>query len=200
MQIALLCGYPLCMHLAVTLELPLFRALAIGLLSAGILYRGLRNRHPGSWLCFGAIVGITIIIANIEYSKYLFYIPPVLVPALIAGIFISTLLPGKEPLVTAIGEQARGPLSPEMRRYTKSVTRMWAWFLSIMTVWSALLPWLAEPWLWSLVTNFLNYILVAIVFVGEFMVRRKRFTEHNHPSFKEYLKIVTKSKIRKTQA
>ncbi len=74
---------------------------------------------------------------------------------------------------------------------------MWTVFFAVLALWSALLPWLATITLWSLFTNFINYMLAALLFVAEFVYRKWRFQDYDQPGFVEYLKIVHKSGIRK---
>ena len=59
------------------------------------------------------------------------------------------------------------------------------------------LPGLASKELWSLFTNLLNYLVVGTLFGGEYLYRRYRFRDHDHPSFPEYLRIVIQTDIRK---
>ena len=193
MKIALLCCYPFFAHLAIALEQPLLKLLALALLTAGILYKGLINKQKKVWLIFLSVICIMLLVTQTNQWFYAFYIPPILLPAIIASVFFISLGPDKEPLITDIGEKARGPLSPELRSYTRRLTQLWAYLLTAMAIWSALLPWLASIWLWSIVTNFVNYIIVALFFVVEFFIRKKRFKEHRHPNFKQYLNIVLNS-------
>lgn len=193
MQIALLCCYPVFVHLAVVFQEPWFRVLALILLTTGIVYKGLLNKSRGAWLTLLAVIVITLAVSRVNQWHYLFYLPPVLIPALIAGLFIRSLLAGREPLVTAIGENARGPLSTEMREYTRHVTLMWAVVLIVMTALGIVLPLLSNERIWSLYTNFASYMFVAIIFVGEYLYRLYRFKNHNHPGFRQYLDIVLRA-------
>ncbi len=193
MQVALLCCYPLFVHISIVLQIPSYRIAALVLLATGILYRELKNRSWTAWLTLLLVTALVVIASQIDHWLYAFYLPPVLIPALIASIFIRSLLPGNEPLVTAIGERARGPLTSEMRIYTKRVTLVWAIFLSITAVLGLALPFAANEQVWSIYTNFISYISVAVLFIGEFVYRRYRFKNHNHPSFREYLNIVLRA-------
>lgn len=190
MPIALISCYPLFIHLAVHFEEPVFRAPAVFLLAAGILYKRLIKPEAAAWAMLAAVGLVTAAVALAGPAKYLFYLPPVVLPALIGWGFARSLLPGRTPLVTAIGERVRGELDPPMRRYTKAVTGVWAVLLAAMATWSALLPWLAGDWVWSVVTNFINYVLIGVLFIGEFLLRKLRFKNHEHPGFKDYLSIV----------
>ncbi len=197
MPVALTLSYPLLVHLAVWLELPVIQVLALLVLTLGLLLPGLRQ---GSHFTWGLLLLILVLLCAIGYMDiaiYLLYLPPVVIPLLLGSVFLRSLLPGEIPLVTAIAERARGPLSAQMRRYTWGVTLMWTVFFAAMILWSALLPWLATVTLWSLFTNFINYLMVALLFVAEFVYRKWRFQNYDHPGFVDYLKIVVNADIRK---
>ncbi len=193
MQIVLLCCYPVLVHLSVVLHEPWYRVLALVLLTAGIVYKGLLHKNRSAWLTLLAVIAITLAVSRINQWQYIFYLPPIIIPALIAGVFIRSLLPGNEPLVTAIGEKARGPLPIEIRLYTRRVTLAWAIILVVMVALGILLPLLSGDKAWSLYTNFLSYISIAAFFVGEYLYRRIRFKGHDHPGFRKYLDIVLKA-------
>ena len=108
-----------------------------------------------------------------------------------------TLMPGQVPLVTAMGERFHGQLPPEIERYTRHVTVFWAVFLAALALWAMLLPWLVSDTTWSLFSNFLNYALVAAVFLAEYGLRRWRFRDFEQPSLREYLHHVFRSGVRR---
>lgn len=199
MQIVLLVAYPILVHLAIVLATPALQVAALSSLTAGLFYRLLVSFRPMAWLAWLSITGGVGVLAWLDSAIYFLYFLPVLLPLLLFAVFFRTLLPGQEPLVTAIGENSRGPLSEEIRHYTRRVTQLWAGCLLSMTIWAALLPWMASAELWSLVTGGLNYMLVGLIFVGEFIYRRFRFPDHNHPGFFEYIRIVAQAKVSKGQ-
>jgi len=128
-------------------------------------------------------------------AVHLLYLPSVFIPLLFWWAFFSSLLPGRIPLVTQIGESARGPLSKEMRAYTRSVTVLWTIVLAIITLGAIGSPFwkLDNPWLKS--SLLFNYMVIPIVFIGEFYLRKWKFKDHNHPGLIDYLKIVTSTNI-----
>jgi uncharacterized membrane protein len=197
MQTVLIIAYPLLTHLAIILNIPKLQASAIFILATGLLYNSLKAGHKIAWLI---LIGISLLaVASIwfQLANYALYVPPILLPLLFLGVFGQTLLPGQVPLVTAIGEESRGPLSAAMKNYTRNVTIMWTLIFLGMVISSMLLLWLASPELWSLFTNIINYIAVGAVFAGEYIYRRLRFKDHDHPSFIDYLRIVVRANIRK---
>jgi len=197
MPVALTVSYPLLVHLAVWLESPLLQILALLVLSLGLLLPGLSQGSRFVWGLFLVILGLLGVISAMDIALYLLYLPPVLIPLLLCGLFLRGLLPGKVPLVSAIAAQVHGPLSAQMQAYTRGVTLMWTLFFAAIALLSALLPWLASITLWSLFTNFINYLLAVLLFVVEFIYRKQHFHDLDQPSFVDYLKIVHKANIRK---
>jgi len=193
---ALLLSYPLLVHLAVWFDLPGLEFLALFFLILRLLLPGLKRHRLLTWGLFLVVLAALCAVSYLDITIYFLYLPPVLISLLFFSVFLHSLLPKHVPLVTAIGERARGPLSAEMRSYTWSVTLIWTVFFALMALWSALLPWLASVEIWSLFTNFVNYILVALLFTAEFMYRKWRFQEHDHPGFIDYFKIVANARER----
>ena len=197
MQIALLIAYPLMVHLAILLDLPLLRAVAVVALASGIFYSSLRNANKLAWLLLLTVPVLMFFLVGSRYTFFLFYLPPIVVPLLVGWGFIRTLLPGQIPLVTAIGENSRGPLSPDMVVYTRHVTEIWSIFLLALGCAGLLLPIFGSLKMWSLFTNIISPILISLLFVGEYLYRKNKFRDHDHPSFREYLKIVFRARANK---
>ena len=196
MRIVLIILYLLLAHSAAVFPLPMLTGLALISLSAAILLGGLKQKQFLVWLSFIAIAVISLTLTWYNKAFYMLYVPPVIISLVFFIVFFNTLLPGKEPLVTAIGEKSRGPLTQEMRRYTKGVTILWALTCGLMFMSSILLPIYAPYELWSLFANFLNYIILAMLFFIEFVYRCWRFPDHDHPSFIDYIKIVIDAEVR----
>ncbi len=153
--------------------------------------------QPIAWGFFLSICSISALLAYYDSALFLLYVPPVALPIIIGSVFIASLLPGKEPLVTAIGEASRGPLSLEMRRYTKGVTIFWAITLALLTLIHLVLPIMGETELWSWMTNLGTYLIIGLLFLLEFLLRKQLFPDHDHPGFFEYIQIVVSSNVRK---
>ena len=197
LPMALILSYPLLVHLAVWLELPAVQVLALMVLALGLFLPGLRQGRCFIWGLFLLTLVVLFTVDYLDIAIYLLYLPPVVMPLLFWGVFFHSLLPGQTPLVTAIGEQVHGSFPEVIRRYTRSVTLMWAIVFAAMALWSALLPWLASATLWSLFTNFINYLLIALLFAVEFIYRKWRFQDYDQPGFMDYLKIVASANIRR---
>lgn len=194
--IALIAAYPLLVHVALVFAVPRLLFIAPMLFLAGVCWQGLVNRNKRAWLVFSLLCAGIALLEYLDLTLYLLFLPPVIIPLLLLFIFGRTLVSGREPLITAIGEAARGPLSMAMRSYTRGLTQLWCLVFVAMIVWSAILPWLEQPELWSWFTNIINYGVVGVLFVCEFMLRKKLFPSHNHPGFFEYLRIIAHANIR----
>lgn len=195
MRLALIICYPLLLHIAIWRELPGLQLVALIFLALGLLYENLKQKNAASW---GLLIFlVSLITASHQYggSIYFAYFPPVVIFMLLLFVFANSLRKNQIPIVTDIGEKTRGPLSPEMRKYTRSVTLVWSLFFLVMTLWSIVLPWFVSPVTWSWLTNFAHYIIVAALFSAEYIYRKWRFQDHDHPNFMNYIKIVVKADV-----
>ncbi len=195
MPVLLVISYPVLVHLSVLFGWPVLQAIALTCLTAGFSLGGLKQGNPYLWCLVIFVCITTISLSLLDVSIYLLYIPPVAIPLLLFCVFSFTLLPGKEPIVTAIGEASRGPLSKEMRSYTKIVTWMWSVIFLILITLGVALPLTGNQLLWSWTTSVWNYAVVGLIFLGEFIYRIWRFPDHDHPNFIEYIKIVVTANV-----
>lgn len=188
--------YPLLVHLSLVMDVPQLQIFAIISFATGILYKSLIKLQRSAWIALIFISVVAIGFGYFNITLYALYLPPILFPLLLLFVFGRTLMHGQVPLVTAIGEASRGPLTEAMRRYTRRITQFWCCVFLIMACWSLTLPFMKQPELWSWFTNVINYGLVGTLFIGEFILRKYLFPDHNHPNFIEYLRIVVKANIR----
>ena len=85
--------------------------------------------------------------------------------------FGSTLLPRRDPFVTALSRKMHGPMSDEMARYTRGVTWAWSLFFASQLMTSLLLYLFAPIYVWSLFVNVMTLPLVTLMFVAEHAYR-----------------------------
>ncbi len=93
-------------------------------------------------------------------------------------LFGQTLRPGKEPLVTLFARRVHGALPPAMEVYARRVTYAWCVFFALQILGSAMLFKFSPLSVWSLFINVLNFPLLAMMFIGEYVYRIVR-----HPAF-----------------
>ncbi|MDZ7785399.1 MAG: hypothetical protein U5K56_21395 [Halioglobus sp.] len=161
--------------------------LALVLLSIAIIFRGLVRSSLSSWILALLVAGLGLIGYTLDLLRFALYLPPVILPLLLWAVFFRSLMPGRTPLITGIARAVRGSLSDELSRYTRSVTVVWCTLFISLSLGSVLLPLVASPQVWSLFANFLNYVFIVLLFVGEFIYRQYRFRDLEHLDFLSYL-------------
>jgi uncharacterized membrane protein len=108
---------------------------------------------------------------------------PVAVNLALCALFGRTLASGREPMIARFARLVRGAeLPPDLARYTRTLTALWTAFFAVMASISVGLAIWGSTLAWSLFTNVVNYLLVALFFVGEYVYRRFRFKQYQHPS------------------
>jgi uncharacterized membrane protein len=92
---------------------------------------------------------------------------------LMAISFGTTLIAPRVPMCTMMADKIHGPLTPQELRYTRQVTVAWTIFfvLNMLATW--LLFQFAPLKLWSIFVNFASLPLLALMFLGEYLVRRQ---------------------------
>jgi uncharacterized membrane protein len=178
--VAACCAYPLLNHGAAVLDEPRWSALGIALV-VGVLAAG--------WS--GALVAVLVAAATLALSLWvsahlpglLLYVPPVAINLALCLFFARTLRRGHEPLVSRFARIERGgQLAPDLARYTRNLTRAWAGFFVLMAAISATLAVTGSVATWSLFSNILNYLLVVLFFILEYVYRRVCYRHHPHAS------------------
>ena len=108
---------------------------------------------------------------------------PVLVNLLLARLFQMTLRPGVEPLISRIARFARqepAGLPAELAAYTRRLTWAWVVFFVVLALNSLLLAAFGSLESMLLFANTLNFLFMALFFVGENLYRRYRYRAYSH--------------------
>jgi uncharacterized membrane protein len=176
-------AYPLLAHLATLLYSEGLAGVALTTFIAVPLLPVLRQGRILAWLSLLAVAVCLWLAARGGWARYLMYLPPVLIPLSVLWLFARSLRTGQIPVVTRVATQIRGPLPDELSHYTRQVTQLWVGLLILMALSAVLLALFAPVELWSLLTNIVFYILMGVVFVGEYGYRRWRFRHLPHESF-----------------
>lgn len=178
--IAACCAYPLLNHFAAAFDEPRLAALGIALV-AWAFATGWRTTLAATLVAACALAILLWLAAHLP--GMLLYAPPVAFNLALFAFFARTLRPGSEPMVSRFARIERGGTLPQdLGRYTHNLTRVWAAFFVLMAAISATLALTASVAAWSLFTNCLNYLLVALFFVLEYVYRRVRYRHHPHSS------------------
>ncbi len=108
---------------------------------------------------------------------------PLAINLALCALFGRTLAAGREPMIARFARLERGgELPDDLARYARALTVAWTGFFAAMAAVSLSLALWGSVLAWSLFTNVVNYALVALFFVGEYVVRRIRFRHYHHLS------------------
>lgn len=109
-----------------------------------------------------------------QYTGFVFWIQDIGLLLVLLITFGWTLQKGRKPLCVHFAEMINnGALPVEHERYAHKVTVAWVVFFTMMMMTSTLLFFMAPLATWSIFVNFLTLPLVALMFIVEFMVRRR---------------------------
>lgn len=113
-----------------------------------------------------------------QYTGHVFWMLDIGLMLALLMAFGITLLPGRKPLCVHFAEIInRGALPAAHESYARKVTAAWVVFFAIIIIASTLLFFMAPLAIWSFFVNFLTLPLVALMFLGEFMLRRRLLTD-----------------------
>lgn len=136
------------------------------------------------WLFPKGLVAASAIPHAISYAGFL-------------TLFMTSLMPGREPIVTTVARRLRGPLPEVLRRYTRSVTIAWCVFFAAQILCSLALGVLASAdvirlAVWSQFTNVWNIPLIVVMFAGEYALRRTLHAGENPSRFVDVLRAASR--------
>ena len=200
-RIALAVAYPVLAHAATARGSGALAALAIADIALILLLPALARASWRAWFALAIVALAALRLAATPYAQLPLLLVPVLFVGLVAWGFASTLRAGRVPLITRIVSalEAKEParLEPEIARYTRRLTGVWAAVLSILAAVDFALALLAvprgllatfgiaTPWpvgerLWSWCANGATYGLIGGLMVAEFAWRAHRFPARYH--------------------
>lgn len=195
-QPLLLLAYVPLAHLSVLRTDSRLVAVALGVIVLGFLLDGLWRCRPGAWLALLSAAALLLWGASSPRLSLALLLVPVVFLGMFGWVFTRTLLPGRTPLisriVTAMEGGADGRLTPALYRYSRNLTVIWALTLGLLALINLLLALIAVPGgvlaqigvnpvvqvsdaQWSWFANIVNYGVVGLIFVIEYIVRSRRF-------------------------
>ena len=180
------CAFPATSHLAVLTGDARWAVLGLALLAWSALAARMRAAHAA--LLAALFSGVALALSMLWPAAVLFA-PPLAVYLALGATFAATLRTGDEPLVSRFARIERGAeLPPELVRYTRALTGLWVLFFVAMATISLILALAGPRELWSLFTNVVSYILLALFFGCEYLYRRIRFRHLQHAGLAEFLR------------
>ncbi len=103
---------------------------------------------------------------------------------------------GDEALITRLALRVHGTLPPAMVRYTRGVTLLWAAYFLLMALASCALFAFGSLRAWSLLANVVTLPLIALIFVGEYLVRLRLHPRFDHVSLLDGVRAFTEKPAR----
>lgn len=209
-MILLGCSYPPLAHLAALSGRPGLIAASIGWLLMLVLLPELRRRNATAWVVLAAGLAGLYAITGSSAPLRMQFLPPILMFGFMAWVFGHTLRRGRMPLIESIIRALNGPedsLDESVLSYARGLTAVWTALFVLLGVINTVLALCAEPdgllltfglqpvvtvplSVWSLFANVLNYLLVAALFVVEFLYRQRRFPQQPYRGLLDFTRRV----------
>jgi uncharacterized membrane protein len=123
-----------------------------------------------------------LILAN---AQALYFAQHVGTNALLAWVFGHTLAAGSTPLVVTFARMVHPELPAEIEAYARKVTVAWTAFFLLTCALSLILFFASPLAIWSTFAVLLQWPSVAVFFVGEYLLRRRLFSQFDHASLKQ---------------
>jgi uncharacterized membrane protein len=192
----LACAWPLLLHAAILSGRPEW-APAITVLSAMlglILWALAMHRLQAVLLAIAMAAGLALVVAIAP--RIVLYAPSFLINVALAAVFGMSLQTRRVPVITRFAMLEQGALAPDLASYTRRLTWVWAVFFSAMAATSIALAVFGSLAAWSTFSNVVNYVLVCVLFVGEYLYRRRRFRQYDHASLIDLVRNVRRAGVK----
>lgn len=196
----LLLLYPLLVHAAIVLDSRWLELAALLLLATNVLSAWLVRIRWWAWIAEGLAIVASVIFVMQGEGRLFLYAASVISPLALMWLFGHTLFPGQTPLVTRIADDMMAGLPDAVRVYTRRVTQMWVMALGGFALANGLLALFASPIVWSLFSNFINYLVVGSLFVAEWLFRRWYMRNYESMTWREYVRALTQINFRRLLA
>lgn len=128
-----------------------------------------QSRKSESWIYLLVLGTVIVLLAINEMLAIKAY--PVLISLSFAAVFSYSLIK-PPPIIERFARMMEGELDAHALRYTRHVTEAWVVFFLLnasISLWTALYADLA---IWTLYNGFISYLLIGLMFGGEYILRR----------------------------
>ena len=197
-------AYPFALHFFVVKNPsgPFGVALALLPIFSYVFWLMTKTNHPARTIAMLAIGALLLSVAwsakLIDYSAA-YYFEHILFNSLLLVLFGSSLLPGREPLISNLARRVHGSLPNEIAAYTVTVTWVWAIYFAATIIISASLYYFAPLKVWSFFANVLGIPLAILLFVGEYIYRVKTIPNFPHVSIFKGMQAMAQHTDKKSQ-
>lgn len=189
--------YPLVVHLSVVYQVPYISACLLPLfyfiVAQPFSEHSNSDKHASNTIFLtkkklltlkSGIFFLLCIIAILSYyliDHSVIYLPPIIMISLIFYPFIRSVMPGKTPLISRFYQLTENENNPQVMQYTEKVTWVWVVLIALLLINTLILTFFAPLAVWSLFTNFINYILMLVLFIAEWLFRMYWFKQWVSP-------------------
>ncbi len=164
--------------------------LALVFFAALTLWRGLSVKEAQASFRSACLLGVALLLAGAYFGEaYTVRLIPAFVYCSLALLFGHTLWHPPS-LCERLVRLQYPKFKPGIARYLRQVTWLWACFFAANTVISALMPLFAPSWVWTFYTGVVVYVLMALLVLGEYAYRPRRFPELAMPPLLETVKVM----------
>lgn len=118
-----------------------------------------------------------------------YMVQPVLVQAVLLAQFAGSLR-GPVPIVERFARLQDPALPDNEVPYCRRVTEVWSLFFVLNGVALTLLALLAPPSWWALYSGLLGYVVMGLLFAGEYLVRKWRFRRYGSGLHDRFLSLL----------
>ena len=165
--------YPLIAHIGILMDVVIWSACYLIIV---VYFNSLNlfSQHKVIGVGFTGLMCVLLyILVSAEMYASIIFLPPVLIPGWLAFIFFGSMRT-EQALISRMAERIEGkPLDEIHLRYTRQLTAVWGTvFVLMMCEAIGLAIWTTYE-LWSWWVHIGNYIIIAILLLGEMMLRNQ---------------------------
>lgn len=173
-----LLAYALLTHYVANLQHADDWAIALAVTPSALVFLSLTLRFFAGPLKLLPLVALGVLISQIwpdlhQHIIWIYFIQHILMFGTMGIWFGRSLFRNRQALCTLFASFMHERMSPALLRYTRQVTVAWAGFFFGITGLSMLLFFFAPHEVWSFFANVLSLPLVALMFAGEYLMRKR---------------------------
>jgi len=164
--------YPLVVHIAILVNHSVWAAAYLLVSVGSYVALILSQTYLFASVVFIAFTGFFLfLLLSAESSTWIIYLPPILIPAWLAFLFLKSLL-DEFPVISKIALKIEGGnLSEQHLIYTKWLTAIWGIVFILMIIEAISLATMSSFRTWSWWVHIGNYLIIATMFILEMMIR-----------------------------
>jgi len=168
--------YPLLMHVLIVNDHVALALAGLGAMSLIAAVMSLHQPHARVHTSLYLLMAVAAFVGLGGGNEFALYLPPVVFNLMFAAIFGLTLRPGATPLIERFMRLYHGESMPvAATHYARQLTIVWTTAFLASALTATLLAVFADIEVWSLFANVVNYILIAVLFVGQFVYGYLRY-------------------------